>query len=128
MSLQGENYLIELHGKRASARVWKRPDLDSAAGARDAAIMVTTLTDLASKVASLVFDLRDAPVIAGPKTVDALSGLFRTYENAGAKIAVIVSTEPIQTLQFRRLLSSYAPTKGRLTFTTEEAEAWTGKR
>lgn len=128
MSLQGENYLIEVNGKRASARVWKRPDLDSAAGALNAATMVATLTELASKVESLVFDLRDAPVIAGPKTVDALSALFRTYETAGAKIAVLVTTEPIQTLQFRRLLSSYAPTKGRLALTTEEAEVWAGKR
>lgn len=124
MSLRGENYLIEVDGKLAKARVWKRPDLDSAAGAHHAAIMVATLTDLASKVRSLVFDLRDAPVIAGPKTVDALSGLFRAYESAGARFAVIVTTEPLQTLQFRRLLSSYAPTKGRLTFSTEEAEAW----
>lgn len=126
MSLRGENYLIEVEGKRAKARVWKRPDLDSAAGARDAAIMVATLADLAPKVHSLVFDLREAPLIAGPKTVDALSGLFRTYESAGARFAVIVTTEPLQTLQFRRLLSSYAPTKGRLMFSPEEAEAWAG--
>lgn len=128
MSLRGENYEIVVHGKRASARVWKRPDLDSASGASNAATMVAALTDLASKVDSLVFDLRDAPVIAGPKTVDTLSALFRTYETAGAKIAVLVTTEPIQTLQFRRLLASYAPTKGRLTFTNEEAEAWASKR
>ena len=126
MSLRGENYEIEVHGRRATARVWKRPDLDSAEGARNAAVMVTKLTELASSVDSLVFDLREAPVIAGPRTVDALGVLFSSYEQAGARIAVIASNEPLQTLQFRRLLSTYAPTTGQLTLSTSEAEAWAG--
>jgi len=125
MALRGENYLIEVQGGRATARVWKRPDLDYAAGASDAATMVAALAELAPQVDGLVFDLRDAPTIAGPRTVDTLSGLLSTYESAGARIAVIVTTEPMQTLQFRRLISTYAPTQGRLTFSTAEAEAWT---
>ncbi|MBS2017720.1 MAG: hypothetical protein JST00_32885 [Deltaproteobacteria bacterium] len=124
MSLRGDNYEIEVHGRRATARVWKRPDLDSAEGARNAAAMVAKLTELAASVDSLVFDLREAPLIAGPRTVDALGELFSAYEEARARIAVVTTSEPLQTLQFRRLLSTYAPTMGQLTLSTSEAETW----
>lgn len=55
---------------------------------------------------------------------DALGALFSSYEEAHARIAVIASNDPLQTLQFRRLLSTYAPTMGQLTLSTPEAEAW----
>lgn len=124
MSLQGDNYAIEIRGDRATARVWKRPDIDSAAGARSAAAMVTALKELAIKRCSLVFDLREAPVVAGPRTVETLGDLLATFEASRARIAVIVTNEPMQALQYRRLLSTYAPTQGRLTTTPAEAEAW----
>ncbi|MBN9164337.1 MAG: hypothetical protein BGO98_21745 [Myxococcales bacterium 68-20] len=121
----GENYAIELDGEHVVGRVWRRPDLDSASGARSADEMAAHLRSLTTeKRKSLLLDLRDAPAIAGPRTVETLSDLLRGCEKAGVRIAVILSGDAMQLLQFRRLVSTFAPSAGRAAVTLAEGEQW----
>ena len=121
----GENYTIELDGEHVVGRVWRRPDLDSASGARSADEMASHLRSLTTeKRNSLLLDLREAPAIAGPRTVETLSDLLRGCEKAGVRIAVILSGDAMQLLQFRRLVSTFAPSAGRAAVTVAEGEQW----
>ncbi|MBX3213128.1 MAG: hypothetical protein KF850_13925 [Labilithrix sp.] len=122
--MKGENYEIDPGGRWAVARVWRRPDLPSADGARDASEMVRHLVALTSKISGLLFDLREAPAVAGPRTVDAMTQLLEAYERASVRIAVVVADDPLKALQFRRLVTTFAPTWGRLDVSLAEAEAW----
>ena len=120
----GENYSIELLTKHAHVRVWRRPDIDSAAGATNAGVMVEHLSKLiAQTLKSVLFDLREAPAIAGPRTVETMSSLMSACEKHGVRIAIVVSDDPMQVLQFRRLASTYAPTQGRVS-SAIDAEGW----
>ena len=119
----GENFSVALDGAHAVATVWRRPDLDSAAGARSASELASHLRRLTPQLESLVFDLRDAPVVAGPKTVETLGELLRGCEKGSVRIAVVLSGDAMQLLQFRRLVATYAPTKGKAVVSLAEAEA-----
>src|SRR5262245_26028571 len=73
----GENYCVELDGEIASCRVWSRPDLDSETGARLAAQKVAICRSLAQGPAlGMLFDLREAPRVTGPKTQNSLSQIM----------------------------------------------------
>lgn len=122
----GDNYSIELDGFHGIVRVWRRPDLDSATGARDANEMTELLKRLllSKRMRSLLFDLRNAPPIAGPRTVETMGELLGACERALARIAVLVSSDPVQVLQFRRLVMTHAPSQGRVASTLADAESW----
>jgi len=120
---RGENFSIAVDGGHALAAVWRRPDLDSAAGARSANELTFHLRKLTPQLKSLVLDLRDAPVVAGPKTVETLGELLRGCEKASVRVAVVLSGDPMQLLQFRRLVATYAPTEGKAVVSLTDAEA-----
>lgn len=119
----GDNFTLVLDGGHAVLKVWRRPDLDSASGARNANEMAAHLRALMPKLASLIFDLRDAPPVAGPKTVETVSELLRSCEQRAVRIAVVLSADPMQLLQYRRLVATYAPARGKAVMTLAEAEA-----
>lgn len=118
----GENFRIVLVGARATVTVWKRPDLDSATGARNAHEMAAHIRTLTPQLGALLLDLRDAPLVAGPKTVDTMSELLRGCEKTGVQVAVVLSGDAMQLLQFRRLVTTYAPTRGKAVVSMAEAD------
>ena len=119
----GENYSIELEATHAKAKVWRRPDLDSSAGAADAQGMVKQLKLLAATLTTLVLDLREAPSVAGPKTVETMEELFATCEKLRVKVAIVLSEDPLQLLQFRRLAETHAPQFGMVSTNLEAVES-----
>ena len=124
----GENYRVVLEEAHAVVTVWRRPDLDSATGARNANEMVAHLRKLTPQLATLILDLREAPVVAGPKTVETLGELLRGCEKSGVRVAVVLSGDPMQLLQFRRLVATYSPTKGKVAVSLTEAEEHAKKK
>jgi len=104
---EGDNHLISARHGIATCQVWVRPDLSPEDGARSARQMSEYLTQNVlypdSPYRGVIFDLRKAPPVFGPKTREALAGFFSTAARAGISVAVLVGESAIQVLQFRNL-------------------------
>ncbi|HEV8551030.1 MAG TPA: hypothetical protein VGQ57_18410 [Polyangiaceae bacterium] len=104
---EGDNHLISARLGIATCQVWVRPDLSPEDGARNARQMSETLTQNVlypgAPYRGVIFDLRKAPPVFGPKTREALSGFFRSAAEASIPVAVLVGESAIQVLQFRNL-------------------------
>jgi hypothetical protein len=111
-----EIYAIDLEGTRAVARVWRTPHIDSTTGARLAAQLGADITRLVGErtIDTFVFDITDAPSVAGPKTSEMLGKLFATCERARVTVEVLVTDDPMKHLQFKRLIAENAPKHGRI--------------
>src|SRR4051794_13542807 len=122
----GENYSVELDGQVARLRVWSRPDLDFAAGARLAAKKVAISRSLAAgaQARGLLFDLRDAPKVTGPKTQQSLALIIGAWESAARPIAILVSPASLQKLQLTRIARDAAPHRSEVFVDLQAAEAW----
>lgn len=118
----GENFEITVDEGLATARVWRRLDLDAEAGARSAAQIASDLGRLLPTVTGVLFDVREGPPVAGPKTVETLSRLLRECEMAQVRIAVLVGIDQMSMLQMRRLTGTFAPKFGRATAYLSNAE------
>jgi hypothetical protein len=126
---EGLNYSIDLDGAIATCRVWSRPDLDSATGAQMAIEKIALFQRLASKLAAgMVFDLTQAPAVTGPKTQEALGQMMKAWQDAAKPVAIVVSSNSMQWLQLRRLVSMFTPDHGALFGSVEEASAWLESR
>ena len=122
---EGGNYCIELDAGVAYCRVWARPDLDSAAGARFALEKVRHLEALSLGAArGMILDLSAAPPVAGPSTQASLGQMLSSWERAKRPIAVVGGSNQIQLLQLRRLVTSHAPSYGSLFTELPAARAW----
>ena len=122
---EGGNYRIELRGKVAFCAVWRRPDVDSATGAQFAREKIAHFEKLArGEAIGMVFDLRDAPPVTGPKTQEAIGQMLLAFEAVGLPMAVVVGDHSVQRLQLTRLVSEIAPARGGVFRTSEEAEAF----
>ncbi|HEX5101002.1 MAG TPA: hypothetical protein VFV94_15940 [Polyangiaceae bacterium] len=104
---EGDNHLISVRHGIATCQVWVRADLSPEDGARSARQMSDYLTKNVlhpgSPYRGVIFDLRKAPPVFGPKTREALSGFFSSAARAGIPVAVLVGESAIQVLQFRNL-------------------------
>jgi len=129
---EGPNYRFEVDGAIATCRVWRRPDLDSDAGARCAREMTAhfrTLSLAAPTVArAIIMDVREAPAVAGPQTLDALGELMKSWEAVKRPVAVVVGPAPIQALQYRRLVAQHAAHYGGLFSDPDSATRWIEQR
>jgi hypothetical protein len=126
---EGENYSIDLEGARARCRVWSRPDLDSGQGAALAVEKIALFQRLAQgDTRDMLFDLAEAPAVTGPKTQEALGQMLATWEQAGKPIALLSGPLSIQQLQLRRLVATYAPQRGALFTSLEDAREWLDSR
>jgi hypothetical protein len=126
---EGANYSIDLVGLTAVCRVWSRPDLDSAAGAQLAAEKVSSFQALArGKNLGMIFDLSLAPAVTGPKTQQALGEMLKAWEDANKPIALVAGSNPVQQLQLRRLISTFATSRGALFASVDEASTWLAAR
>lgn len=126
--IKGEMFAILVEGtiqRRAEIRIWRRPDLDSAAGARNAARIAEEAAKLPARgVRTVVLDVREAPPVAGPKTLESLGAMIADWAAAHIRVAVVVSEEAIMALQFKRLLAENAPLGGRVFSGMAQAKAW----
>jgi hypothetical protein len=115
---EGGNYRIELERGIVMCKVWSRPDVDRATGARYAeekvAIFENLLTMSGSVCGACLLDAREAPTNWGPTTHAALARSVDLWERARRKIAIVASTDPLQTLLFRQLVKEAAPCYGRV--------------
>ena len=120
-----EMFSITVDGQRAEIRMWRRPDLDSATGAANAIEMAAEGARLPARgVREITFDVRDAPAVAGPKSTAAMAELMAGWGTARIRVAVLISDDPVKTLQFRRLVTEHAPTNARVTTDPVEAARW----
>lgn len=125
MFAEGDNYRVDVVNNHARCKVWRRRDLDSAAGASSAEEISQHFHTLADDPAilSMVFDVREAPSFIGPRTQAALGTAFRAFEERRKPIA-IVTAAAVQALQFQRVLGMHAPLYGRDFHNHEQAAAW----
>jgi hypothetical protein len=122
---EGGNYFIELVDRFACCRVWTRPDLDSAAGARFAAEKVRHFQALSLGAANgMILDLSGAPPVAGPSTQASLGEMLAAWERVNRPVAVVAGGNQIQLLQLRRLVTSHAPRCGTVFTDLSAARAW----
>ncbi len=125
----GDNYTFGLTATlRAVCRVWRRPDLTSADGARCAEEMTSLMRAAAARMESLgmLFDLRDAPFIAGPRTEAAVTLMLTSWDQVRKRSCIIVSDNPMQQLQMKRLVEKHAPRFGFATPTLGGAQRHLG--
>lgn len=124
-----DNSSISTEGVRAHVKVWRRPDLDSATGSRLASELAAQLKALPGLgVREVLFDVREAPPVAGPKTTAVLGEIFAGFDAAHMRLSVIVGANSVQALQFRRLVAERIGERGRVVLDENEAEAWLSRR
>jgi hypothetical protein len=106
---EGDNHLISQRDGLAICQVWTRPDLSSEEGAKNAAQMVSYLTDVVLRVGTayrgLIFDVRRGPTVFGPQTRSVLATLLATSVTRKVRVAILTSESATQVLQFRSLCS-----------------------
>lgn len=103
----GANYSVAVDGTHALLRIWRRPDLDSATGSQLAVELATAVGRVLATTRTLALDLREAPYVGGPESIDALAGLVRACEGAHVRVAVVLGSDPVQRLQVRRLVAAH---------------------
>lgn len=128
---RGGNFEIQLLRGVAICQVWKRPDVTREEGARYAEEMVRTMAEAANSMRSLVkaaiLDLTLAPTSWGPATEASLSTILADWERSRRRIAVHMSSDPVQGLLVRRMCKDFAPVHGMAVLSREEAELWIEK-
>lgn len=90
---EGDNFTIDLSDDGvAMLRVWKRPDLPFDKGAELARRILATTRSLArdDRASGLVLDLRDAPVLTGPRTRGTLAEVVSAWEAAGKRVGILL--------------------------------------
>ena len=127
---EGDNYEISMdeHGV-VVCRVWRRPDLDHDAGARCAEEMLERIRDLAlsSEATGFVYDLREAPPVAGPRTQAAIVGIVALWVEGGRRVAIAVGDASLRKLQMQRLVSEAATQEAAVFDEPDEALRWVRK-
>jgi hypothetical protein len=124
---EGENFRLAVWRGVAYCQVWKRPDVSDVEGTRFAAVLMNALRSLLMSrdhdVPGIVFDVREAPAISGPKTIALLSEAVETWALAGKRVAMLVA--PIeQRDQMRVLVATCAHQRGIVTDDVDAAVAF----
>lgn len=123
--LTREMFSVTVDGARAIIKIWRRPDLDSAAGARNAQEIASEAATFAARgVKEVILDLCHAPGVAGPRSVEALSGMFAKWAAAKMRVAVLIVDDPMKTLQFKRIVAEQHLQHAFVTTDEEKAESW----
>jgi hypothetical protein len=108
---KGAIFEISAHGAMALCKVFNRADVGPEEGAQCA----HEIQEFANRrifadgaeYRSLVLDVREAPVVFGPKTSASLRLVLSSAEARGQRMAVIVSEAPLQGQQFRDLVREH---------------------
>ncbi len=124
---EGENHVISERDGLAVCQIWARPDLSSEEGAKNAQQMVSFLRQhvlrVDTKFRGIIFDVRRAPPVFGPKTRETLAEVLAQSARAGVRFAVITGESATQILQFRSLCAS-APSFTRVFDSEPGAVQW----
>jgi hypothetical protein len=106
---EGENHLISSRDGFAVCQIWTRPDLSSEEGAKNAQQMVSFMMDVVLRLGTnyrgIIFDVRRAPPVFGPKTRAVLAELLARSIERSVRLAIITGESATQVLQFRSLCS-----------------------
>lgn len=125
---EGGNYALVIDRTIAWARVWKRPDLDSEAGARLAVelaqVFLRVTQEPFARVCGAVLDLREAPPVIGPSTRATIGRVAAAWELIGRRFAFLAGDNATQRLQLAAVVADHAPRLGAVCSNHEDAEAW----
>jgi hypothetical protein len=126
LTITGEMFTISIEGPRAEIRIFRRPDLDSETGAKNAARISEEAGRLAGRgVRAVLLDLRDAPAIAGPKSVASMGAMMAGFAAAHMRVAILVPPDDaMKVLQFSRVVTEHAPRDARVIKDATEATKW----
>lgn len=72
----------------------------------------------------MLLDVREAPAVAGPKTVVSLSTMMKDWAKAHLRVAILVNDDPIKVLQYTRVMTENAPRGSRVITDALEAKGW----
>jgi hypothetical protein len=115
MYASGGNYRIELVEGLVRWTVWARPDVDSNTGARFAEEQAAHATALAlGSSRGLCFDLSAAPTVMGPRTQAAIVVTLAPWERVRKPVAIVLSDNAMQRLQWDRLVREHLAKSARL--------------
>lgn len=114
---EGENFRLCLWQAVAYCQVWSRPDVSAEDGARFAAVLMNSLryllTDEENQVPGIVFDIREAPRTAGPKTLALLGEAITTWSLANKNVIMLVdAASPEQHAQMAALVQQSGNGRG----------------
>jgi hypothetical protein len=125
-TINGEMFSITIDGPRAEIRIWRRPDIDSDTGARNAARIAEEGAKLPVRgVRAVLLDVKDAPAVAGPKSIASISSMMTAWAAARMRVAILVGADDaIKALQFRRVVTETAPRDARVIIEPAEAAKW----
>jgi hypothetical protein len=125
-TITGDMFSITVDGPRAEIRIWRRTDIDSETGAQNAARLAEEALKLHARgVRSVLVDVRDAPAVAGPKTLASLGAMMAAWAVARIRIGILVGTDDaLKTLQFTRVVTEVAPRDARVVKDVAEAQQW----
>jgi len=120
---EGRNYTFDLDRGVVVCRVVSVKTLTMEEGAACALEKIAIFQSLAQRadVRGLIFDLRDAPKIVGPKTEQALDAMISAFRQAKKPLAILVA-DAVQELQQRRIAAAAMHT-GVSIVTTDQALA-----
>jgi hypothetical protein len=76
----------------------------------------------------MLFDLRDAPKVTGPKTQKALELIIGAWEAAARPIAIVVSPASMQRLQLSRIAKDVAANHSEVFLELDQARLWIEQR
>ena len=125
-TITGDMFSIAVDGPRAEIRIWRRPDLDSETGAKNAQRIAEEAAKLPARgVRGVLLDVREAPSIAGPKSIAAMGALMAAWAAAHLRIVILVNADDaLKSLQFSRTVMENAPRDARVMKDPAEAAKW----
>ena len=125
-TITGDMFSITVDGPRAEIRIWRRPDLDSETGAKNAARIAEEGARLPARgVRAVLLDVSDAPSVAGPKSIASMGALMAAWAAARMRIVILVGPDDaLKALQFTRAVTENAPRDARVVKDAAEAAKW----
>ncbi|MEZ4225474.1 MAG: hypothetical protein R3B13_31265 [Polyangiaceae bacterium] len=128
---EGANFRFVVEGGIVKFRLWRREDLDSAQGAKLAEETVAEFENVSrlpeDEASVLIMDIREGPIVCGPMTQVAVGRMLAAWGRTHRPLAVLCSDAPIQSLQYRRLVSQHV-SRGSVFVSEVELQAWLRKR
>ncbi len=125
-TITGDMFSISVDGPRAEIRIWRRPDLDSETGAKNAQRIAEEAAKLPARgVRAVLLDVREAPSVAGPKSIAAMGALMAAWAASRLRIVILVNADDaLKSLQFSRTVTENAPHDARVVKDPAEAAKW----
>jgi hypothetical protein len=128
--VEGLNYRIDLtedsDGRVATYKVWRRPDLDSATGARLAEEGVAHVHALfaTGRADALAYDLTEAPPVLGPRTEAAVREAVRACAKAGKPVLFLLADHAVLRQQCQQIIKTVPNASGETFGAIDQARAW----